>query len=308
MESLASDTMSVHMLALFRKPQPMENLMTGKSPRTWLITGADKGLGLSAAMAALDSGARVIVTVLAADGSHRLASEYPDRFKAFHLDARDHQRFPAVVAEAEGVFGGIDVLVNTAGYGLLGVFEEHTPERYRPLFDVHVFGAAEMIRAVLPGMRRRRSGHIINISSSAGVTGNGMFAWYSSAKFAVEGFSEALANELGPLGIRVTIVEPGAFRTDYAGPSLVTEHCKIADYASTLGERIKQYASFRHGSQPNDPVKFGPVLVQVVNSETPPLRLPLGDDALKIVRDKLDRTAAETARWEELSRSTTVPA
>jgi NAD(P)-dependent dehydrogenase (short-subunit alcohol dehydrogenase family) len=282
--------------------------MTGKSLRTWLITGADKGLGYSAAKAALESGDRVIVTVLAADGSHGLSAQYPDRLRAFHLDARDHKRYPAVVAEAEAEFGGIDILLNTAGYGLLGVFEEHTPEQYRDLFDVHVFGAAEMIRAVLPGMRHKRSGHIISVSSSAGVTAHGMFAWYSSAKFAVEGLSEAIANEVSPFGIRVTILEPGAFRTDYAGPSLVKEHCGIDDYASTLGERIKIYASTRHGNQPNDPAMFGPVLLELVNSDAPPLRLPLGEDALKIVKDKLTQVATEMASWEALSRSTTVPA
>jgi NAD(P)-dependent dehydrogenase (short-subunit alcohol dehydrogenase family) len=280
--------------------------MNSKKTRTWLITGADKGLGLSTAQAALDGGDNVIATVLARDGKHPLSDKYFQRFRAIHLDALDQQRIPSVVAEAESAFGGIDVLVNNAGYGLLGVAEEHTPEQYRPLFEVHVFSAAEMTRAVLPGMRKKRSGHIINISSVAGVTGSACFCYYSAVKFAIEGFSEAISHEVKDLGIRVTIIEPGAFRSDYAGASLVVEPCKIKDYADTLGERIIAYRTTRHGTQPNDPSRFGPALFSLVQLAEPPLRLPLGVDALKIVRRKLKDTATETDRWEELSRSTTV--
>lgn len=282
--------------------------MTSKKTRTWLITGADKGLGLSTAKAALENGDRVVVTVLAADGSHPLAAQYPQRFKAIHLDARDQRRVPEVAAQAEQAFDGIDVLVNNAGYGLLGVAEETTPEQYRPLFEVNFFAAVEMTRALLPGMRRRRSGHIINLSSVAGFAGSGGFCFYSAAKFAVEGFSEALAKEVAPLGIRVTIIEPGAFRSDFAGPSLDARRSTIEDYAPILGQRISTYVASRHGNQPNDPARFGPALWKMVNSEAPPLRLPLGEDAVQIVRDKLAHVTSETARWEELSRSTTVAA
>ena len=282
--------------------------MTGKTTRTWLITGADKGLGYSTAKAALESGDRVVVTVLASDGGHPLTKQYPDRFKAIHLNALDQDRIASVVDEAQRSFGSIDVLVNNAGYGLLGVAEENTPDQYRPLFEVHFFAAVEMTRAVLPGMRRNRSGHIINLSSVAGFAGSGGFCFYSAAKFAIEGFSEALAKEVKPLGIHVTIIEPGAFRSDFAGPSLAAHQCKIADYAPVLGERIKHYIASRHGHQPNDPAKFGPVLCKIVNSDAPPLRLPLGEDGLKIVRDKLAQVAAEVDLWQELSRSTTADA
>lgn len=279
--------------------------MSNKSPRTWLITGADKGLGLSTAQAALERGDRVLVTVLAPDGGHVLAGQYPDTFRAFHLDARDEHRIGPVVAEAEAVFGGIDVLVNNAGYGLLGVAEETTPDQYRPLFDVNFFSLVEMTRAVLPGMRYRRSGHIINLSSTAGIAGSPGFCFYSAAKFAVEGFSEALSKEVKPLGIQVTIIEPGAFRSDFAGPSLASDVCTIEDYAPTLGARISQYITSRHGNQPNDPAKFGPALCSIVGDATPPLRLPLGEDALKIVQEKIEQVATDIDRWREVSRSTT---
>lgn len=279
--------------------------MTEKKTRTWLITGADKGLGYSTAKTALENGDRVVVTVLAADGSHSLAAQYPDRFKAIHLDARNQDRVAEVAAQAERAFGGIDVLVNNAGYGLLAVAEECTPQQYRPLFEVNFFAAVEMTRALLPGMRRRRSGHIINLSSVAGFAGSGGFCFYSAAKFAVEGFSEALAKEVGPIGLRVTIIEPGAFRSDFAGPSLAAQTCKIGDYAPILGQRISGYIASRHGRQPNDPALFGPALWKMVNSDEPPLRLPLGEDAMQIVRDKVTHVTAELARWEPLSRSTT---
>lgn len=282
--------------------------MTSKGSLTWLITGADKGLGFSTAKTALEKGDRVVVTVLASDGQHPLRAQYPEHFRAIHLDARDHHRVAAVAAEAESAFGGIDVLVNNAGYGLLAVAEECTPEQYRPLFEVNFFATAEMTRALLPGMRRRRSGHIVNLSSVAGFAGSGGFCFYSAAKFAVEGFSEALAKEVGTLGIHVTIIEPGAFRSDFAGPSLASALCTIDDYAPALGQRISNYVGSRHGHQPNDPALFGPALWEMAHSEMPPLRLPLGEDAVQIVRDKLSAVDAEVTRWEKLSRSTTLPA
>ena len=280
--------------------------MSSKTPRTWLITGADKGLGFSTAKAALERGDRVIVTVLAADGSHALSSQYPDRFRAFHLDARDLHRIGPVVAEAERVFGGIDVLVNNAGYGVIGVAEETPPEKYRPMFEVNFFSLVETTRAVLPGMRRQRSGHVINLSSLAGFGGTPGFSFYSASKFAVEGYSEALAKEVRPLGIHVTIIEPGAFRSDFAGPSLATETCTIEDYRPTIGAYIKDYAANRHGNQPNDPAKFGPAICRVVEAKEPPLRLPLGKDGFEWVRDQAAQVIQEVERWKEISLSTGV--
>ncbi|MFJ4048941.1 MULTISPECIES: oxidoreductase [Pseudomonas] len=274
-----------------------------QTPRTWLITGADKGLGLSTARAALEQGDNVIVTVLAEDGSHCLLADYPEQLRAFHLDARDHGRFKEVVAQAEQAFGRIDVLVNNAGFGLLAVAEATPAEKYRPLFEVNFFGLVEMTHAVLPVMRRQRSGHIINLSSKAGYRGATGFSLYSASKFAVEGYSEALADEIRHLGINVTIIEPGGFRSDFAGPSLITALIDDGDYRET-NERIKHYVQERHGKQESDPAKFGPALCALVAAEQPPLRLPLGPDSLSLIRDDIAAVSAELDHWEPLSLST----
>lgn len=271
--------------------------------KTWLITGADKGLGFATAEAALDRGDNVIVTVLAEDGSNPLVQRYPDRCRSFHLNAADHARFAEVVAAAEAEFGGIDVLVNNAGYGLIATAEETPEEKYRPLFEVNFFGTTEMVKAVLPGMRKRRRGHILNFSSIAGFASPPGFSFYSAVKFAVEGYSEALAKEVAPIGIKVTIVEPGAFRSDFAGASLASSQSQIADYAET-GEMIRGYVAARHGSQPNDPAKLGLALCQVVDEDAPPLRLPLGQDAVDYLRAEIAKVTEELDRWEPLSRST----
>lgn len=281
--------------------------MSGKSPRTWLITGADKGLGHSTAKAALERGDRVVVTVLAPDGSHTLSGEYPDSLRAFHLNAADRAQIGPVVAQAERAFGGIDILMNNAGYGLLAVAEETGADKYRPLFEVNFFGLVEMTRAILPIMRRQRSGHIINLSSHAGFAASAGFSFYCASKFAVEGYSESLSQEVKHLGIHVTIIEPGGFRSDFAGGSLVSKISRIEDYAEA-GRRIEQYSAQRHGKQPNDPEKFGLPLCRLVDAEQPPLRLPLGEDALQNVRRDLGAVAAELDRWQDLSRSTRIEA
>lgn len=277
--------------------------MANQNPRTWMITGADKGLGFSTAKAALEQGDNVIVTVLASDGSHGLEAEYPDRLRSFHLDARDHDRFPEVVAKAEQAFGRIDVLVNNAGFGLLAVAEATLPEKYRPMFEVNFYGLVEMTRAVLPIMRRQRSGHIINLSSKAGFKGATGFALYSASKFAVEGYSEALADEVRNMGIHVTIIEPGGFRSDFAGASLVTAVIDDDDYKQT-NARIESYVEDRHGKQESDPAKFGPALCKLVAAENPPLRLPLGPDSISLIRDDIRAIEAELDQWEELTMST----
>jgi NAD(P)-dependent dehydrogenase (short-subunit alcohol dehydrogenase family) len=279
--------------------------MQTESPRTWLITGADKGLGFSTAKTALDRGDRVIVTVLAKDARHELCEQYPERFRSFHLDAKDHARFDDVVAQASSVFGRIDVLVNNAGYGILAVAEATTADKYRPMFEVNFYGLVEMTRAVLPIMRRQRSGHIINLSSKAGFVGSPGFALYSASKFAVEGYSEALAKEVKHLGIHVTIVEPGGFRSDFAGPSLVCTKSADDDYAET-NRMIEHYVEERHGRQQSDPAKFGPALCRLVDAEQPPLRLPLGIDSIELIRDDMQSIARELDQWRELSLSTHV--
>ncbi|MFT3816593.1 MAG: SDR family NAD(P)-dependent oxidoreductase [Rubrivivax sp.] len=276
-----------------------------RAPRRWLITGADKGLGHSAAEAALARGDQVVVTVLAPDpDAYALAHRYPGRCRAIHLDARELQRIPQAVAAAEAVFGGIDVLVNNAGYGLIGVAEEVPPEQYRPLFDVNFFAVVETIRAVLPGMRRRRSGHIVNLSSVGAFGASPGFGFYAATKLAVEGYSESLAKEVAPLGIHVTLLEPGGFRSDFAGPSLATQRSRIEDYAATMADYVGNWSASRHRKQANDPAKFGPALCRLVDEPQPPLRLPLGRDGYARMREHFTRLLADIERHQDLTFST----
>lgn len=275
--------------------------------RTWLITGADKGLGFQTAKAALERGDQVVVTVLAPDGTHPLLQSYPDRLRAFHLDARDHARIGDVVAQAVAAFGRIDILVNNAGYGLVALAEATGADTYRPLFEVNFFGLTEMTRAVLPVMRRQRSGHIINLSSYGGFIGAPGFSFYAASKFAVEGYSESLSREVAHLGIHVTLIEPGGFRSDFAGPSLVQDGDSFGDDYGEVGATISGYSAERHGTQPNDPELFGIALCQLTDAENPPLRLPLGQDAHEAISADLDAVRAELNRWRDLSFSTTNP-
>jgi len=274
-----------------------------RTRKTWLITGADKGLGLAAAKSALDQGDNVSVTVLAPDASHPLAARYAERLRVYHLNAKDVDRIAPVVSQAVEAFGRLDVLVNNAGYGLLGLIEDTAAVKYRPLFDVNFFGLAEMTRAVLPVMRRQRSGHIINLSSVGGFDAAAGLGFYCASKFAVEGFSEALAQEVGPIGIHVTIVEPGPFRSDFAGGSLDSVATHRSDYAAA-SEFVKEYQHTKHGKQPNDPARFGPALCALVDADHPPLRLPLGVEAVERIRAKMSSIEADLDRWQTLSFST----
>ncbi|WP_158937397.1 oxidoreductase [Burkholderia sp. S171] len=273
------------------------------SQRLWFITGCDKGLGYAIAEAALEKGDRVVATVFAADGKSALSEQFGTRCLSRHLDVTDSKAVHEAVQQAEEEFGGIDVVVNNAGYGLVGAAEEIDSHEYRPMFEVNFFGLVEVTRAALAGMRRRRRGHIINLSSLVGFVGAPGFAFYSASKFAVEGFSESLAKEVGPLGIKVTMIEPGGFRSDFAGGSLARSQTMIEDYASTSGA-TRDYLSTRHGTQPGDPALLGAVLTRLVDIEDPPLRLPLGRDALEQVSDKANFVRAELDKWSELSLST----
>lgn len=277
--------------------------MTSNSKRTWLVTGCDKGMGYAIAQAALEHGHDVIATVLAPDGRCALSADYPDRLRSFHLDVTNRDAVWRLIEEVERTSSGIDVLVNNAGFGLVGAAEETVPEEYRKMFEVNFFGMAEMTRAVLAGMRNRRRGHIINISSLVGMVGASGFSFYSASKFAVEGFSEGLAKEVDPLGLKVTIIEPGGFRTDFAGGSLARAKTIIDDYSATSGA-TRDYLTARHGAQPGDPAKLGAVLCQLVDMEKPPLRLALGGDALQQVEQKAEFLSREINRWRDLSLST----
>jgi NAD(P)-dependent dehydrogenase (short-subunit alcohol dehydrogenase family) len=277
--------------------------MSSASSRVWFITGCDKGLGRAIAEAALYRGDFVAATLLARDGRSPLTDAYGESCRSFHLDVTNTNAIRHAVARAEEVFGHIDVLVNNAGYGLLGAAEETSPAEYRPMFDVNFFGMAEVTRAVLPGMRKRRSGHIINISSLVGFIGFSGFSFYSASKFAVEGFSESLAKEMQSLGIRVTIVEPGGARTDFSGGSLAQATAVIDDYAESAGA-TRQYMVARHGTQPGDPAKIGAALCRIADLAEPPLRLALGPDALQQIQDKVTAAGREIERWREITLST----
>lgn len=280
--------------------------MSDIQKKTWLITGADEGLGAATAEAALLQGDNVAVTVLAKDGAHPLAAVYPDRCMAIHLDARDHDRVPEVVAQVVQRFGRIDVLHNNAGYGLIALAEETRADVYRPLFEVNFYAVVEMVRHVLPIMRRQRAGHILNVSSIAGFGAAPGWSFYSATKFAVEGYSEALAAEVRDLGIKVTIIEPGGFRSDFAGPSLATKADGIfADYAK-LTEGINAYSQQRHKTQPNSPEKFGSALCALVAAPQPPLRLPFGIEAVAYLRSEMAAVEAELKEWSALAYSTAI--
>lgn len=280
--------------------------MTRKA-KTWLITGADKGLGYQTAKTALERGDNVVVTVMAGDGDHEFTSRYPDNFRAYHLDARDHAKIGPVVAKAVDAFGRIDVLVNNAGYGLVALAEATGADKYRPIFEVNFFGLVEMTRAVLPVMRSQRSGQIINLSSYGGFIGTPGFSFYAATKFAVEGYSESLSKEVAHLGIHVTLIEPGGFRSDFAGSSLDQGLDTLGGDYDEVASIVANYSASRHGKQPNDPLLFGPAMCAVVDSENPPMRLPLGRDAHEAISKELESVSKELTEWSEVSYSTTRP-
>jgi NAD(P)-dependent dehydrogenase (short-subunit alcohol dehydrogenase family) len=270
---------------------------------TWLITGCSTGLGRALAEAVIGTGHNAIVTARSVSGVADLAETTPERVLAVALDVTRPDQVVSAVQQAEERFGGVDVLVNNAGYGYRAAVEEGDDADVRTLFETHFFGTVAMIKAVLPGMRGRRRGAIVNISSiGAQLTPVGS-GYYSAAKAAIEGLSGALRGELAPLGISVTIVEPGAFRTDFAGRSLAQSATVIDDYAATAGQRRKERDTM-HGNQPGDPAKAGAAIVAAVESPEPPAFLLLGADALAAYRYVADKRAKDIANWEQLTTST----
>ena len=270
---------------------------------TWLITGCSTGLGRSLAEAVIGAGHNAVVTARDAARVADLADATPDRVLAVALDVTDPEQVTSAVQQANERFGGVDVLVNNAGYGYRAAVEEGEDAGVRTLFETHFFGTVAMVKAVLPGMRARRSGAIVNISS-IGVqltpVGSG---YYSAAKAAIEGLSGSLHDELAPLGISVTVVEPGAFRTDFAGRSLMESKIRIDDYEQTAGQRRKENDTM-DGNQSGDPAKAGATIIAAVESSEPPAFLLLGPDALAAYRYIADRRAAEIAKWEESTSGT----
>ena len=271
----------------------------------WLITGCSTGFGREIARAALEAGHSVVVTARRADAVQDFGDEFGDRALAVALDVTDTGQIAAAVAAADKAFGGIDVLVNNAGHGYLSAVEEGDDAEVRKLFDVNYFGAVDMIKAVLPSMRARGSGHIVNISSMTGLVANPPNAYYSSTKFALEAVTEALATEVRPLGVKVIAIEPGAFRTDWATRSMKESDTPISDYADVAARKdlIKQFADHL----PGDPRKVAEAVLMVTELDDPPLRLLLGRDVLKAMRDKIAATTASIDEWESVTKDVNFP-
>jgi NAD(P)-dependent dehydrogenase (short-subunit alcohol dehydrogenase family) len=270
---------------------------------TWLITGCSSGLGRALAEAVIGAGHNAVVTARNVTSVADLSDASPERVLAVALDVTKPEQVASAVQQAEQRFGGVDVLVNNAGYGYRSAVEEGDDADIRTLFETHFFGAVAMIKAVLPRMRGRRSGAIVNISSIGAQLAAVGSGYYAAAKAAIEGLSGALRGELAPLGISVTVVEPGAFRTDFAGRSLAQSATVIDDYAATAGQRRKEHDTM-HGNQPGDPAKAGAAIMAAVESAEPPAFLLLGTDALALYRYVADGRATEIANWEQLTTST----
>ncbi|GAA4989224.1 oxidoreductase [Kineococcus glutinatus] len=270
---------------------------------TWLITGCSTGLGRSLAEAVLARGESAVVTARDASAVQDLADAHPGSALALPLDVTDPAQVAGAVRRAEERFGGVDVLVNNAGYGYRAAVEEGDEADVRRLFDTHVFGAVALAKAVLPGMRARRSGAVVNLSSIGAHVCPPGSGYYAAAKAALEALSTSMRQELAPLGISVTIVAPGGFRTDFAGRSLTQSAEAIADYADTAGRRRKENDT-AHGTQPGDPAKAAQAIITAVTSPEPPALLMLGTDALEALAGVLDARRAEVERWRELSAST----
>ncbi|WP_309124752.1 oxidoreductase [Arthrobacter sp.] len=272
---------------------------------TWLITGCSTGLGRALAEAVLERGDSAIVTARDESTVRDLATDYPDTVLALPLDVTDAAQVRTAVERGTEVFGGIDVLVNNAGYGYRAAVEEGDDDDARELFDTHFFGSVDLIKAVLPQMRARRSGTIVNLSSiGAKITPAGS-GYYAAVKAAIEGLTGSLRKELEPLGITAMVVEPGGFRTDFSGRSLQQSAEAIPDYAGTAGKRRKENDT-THGTQPGDPAKAAAAIISTVASGKTPEVLILGSDALGAHRDVLQAQLESLETWAPISRSTDV--
>lgn len=280
--------------------------MASQISPVWFITGCSSGFGHELARLVLARGWRAVVTARDKARVTDLARSAATRALALDLDITDAAQIAAAVKAAEAYFGGIDVLVNNAGYGYQASVEEGEDAEIRAQFEANVFGLFAMTRAVLPGMRAQRRGHVLNITSVAGFIGFPGSGYYAASKHAVEGWSDALAAEGKPLGIKVTCIEPGPFRTDWAGRSLRQTQNRIADYADTAGVRLKGTAQ-GSGSQAGDPVRAAEAMIQITESENPPRHLVLGAWGVDAVANKLKTTLAEVEAWRETGSATDFP-
>lgn len=280
--------------------------MSEQKKTIWFITGCSTGFGRELAKQLLENDYRVVVTARDADKVQDLVEINRENALAVALDVTDAAQVTEAVAHAEAHFGAIDVLVNNAGFGYFGAIEESDEQEARRMFEANFWGLSAMTRAVLPKMRERRTGTIVNISSIGGFVGNAGVGFYNATKFAVNGFSEALMKEVAPLGIKVLLVQPSGFRTDWAGRSANDATIKIEDYAATAGanqETIRGYS----GSQPGDPVRAAHAIIKAVESENPPFHLLLGKAALRGARNKLTTLQTDFDVWAETTEGADFP-
>jgi NAD(P)-dependent dehydrogenase (short-subunit alcohol dehydrogenase family) len=266
--------------------------------KVWFITGCSTGFGRELAKAVLERGYRAVVTARNPAKVEDIVAGHQDRALVLELDVTDSVEIDAAVKSAKQHFKRIDVLVNNAGIGYFGAVEESDEEEVRRMFEINFFGLSRMTRTVLPIMRAQRSGHIVNISSIGGLRSFPALAYYNATKYAVEGFSESLSLEVAPLGVKVTIVEPSGFRTDWAGRSAAESKTRIADYAATAGKNLENLRDYS-GKQPGDPIRAAAAIIAAVESPTPPLRLLLGKAALNGARAKLDMLKKDFDEWEK---------
>ena len=272
----------------------------------WFITGCSTGFGRELAKLVIARGWRALVTARDRAKVADLAEGATDRVLALALDVTDASQIAQAVSETSKQFGRIDVLVNNAGYGYQSSIEEGEEDKIRAQFDANVFGLFALTRAVLPLMRAQRAGHVLNVTSVAGLVGFPASGYYAATKHAVEGFSDALAAEAGPLGIKVTCIEPGPFRTDWAGRSLIQTPSTIPDYAETAGARLKATAE-KSGTQAGDPIRAGEAMIRVTELDNPPRHLGLGAWGYEAVTSRLKQRLAEIEAWRETSLGSDYP-
>jgi len=273
------------------------------SNKTWLITGCSSGLGKAFAEEVLAYGYNAVVTSRNPKDIQDIVTDYPETALGLALDVTDKDQITNAVKQTKQKFGGIDILLNNAGYGFRGAVEEANEQEMHNLFDTNFFGTVHMIQAVLPVMREQRSGTIFNVSSIAGRFSNPASGYYSATKYAIEGMSDALLKEVSPLGIKVIVVEPGAFRTDFAGRSLTGAKKEISDYDETAGKRRKENDE-THGTQPGDPKKAAQAIIKIEKEKQPPFRFLMGSDAIEIIQKELKQQMKELEDWKEISLTT----
>lgn len=270
------------------------------SPRVWFITGTSTGFGRLLAEELLRHGERVIATARDIGKLEHLVRQHPTSCLALPLDVTNPAQIDSAASQAIEAFGHIDILVNNAGYGLNGAIEEVSEQEYQPMFDTNLYGLIRTTRAFLPHFRNRRAGHVVNISSIGGLIGSAGWGYYNTTKFAVEGFSEALAAEMKPLGVHVSVIEPGPFRTDFLGRSGKLAQLELPDYEATAG-KAREYLRTQSGKQPGDPQKAIQAVIAVVDADEPPLHLLLGKSALMRFEKKLAEWKEAIEDWKEIT-------